>query len=204
MDVNRLSQGEKIAAGSGVLLFIVMFFAWFGAPDNAITDAINAAGIDTTANAWQSFDFIDLVLLVTILAAVGAAAAKAADRRVDFPLSTVVTVLGGLSTLLVLYRILDPPSDASRKFGVFLGLILVAALTYGAWLSMQEEGTSFQDAADRFGGGAGGGGPAGGAGGADDPYATPPAEDPYATPPPADDPPPPPPPPPSGGAPPSA
>jgi hypothetical protein len=204
MDVNRLSQGEKIAAGSGVLLFIVMFFSWFGASGDV--EALgNAVGVDTSFNAWQSFDFIDLILFVTVVAAVGAAGAKAADARVDFPLSTVVTGLGGLSTLLVLYRVLDPPGDASRKFGLFLGLILAAALTYGAWLAMQEEGTSFQDAADRVGGG--GSDPGSGAGGGDT-YAPPPADDPYAAPPPpSDEPPsapPPPPPPPSGGAPPSA
>ena len=186
MDVTRLSQGEKVAAGSAIILFIVMFFSWFGAPENDITRALGAAGVDTTANAWQSFDFIDIVLLATIVVAVGAAVLKAAAARVDFPLSTIVTVLGALSTILVLYRIIDPPSEASRKFGVFLGVIFAAALTYGGWLAMQSEGTSFQDAADRLGGGGDVGGPGPGPGGGEPPSA------------------PPPPPPPSGGAPPSA
>jgi hypothetical protein len=189
MDVNRLSQGEKIAAGSAIVLFIVMFFSWFGLPENEFTNALGAAGIDTSANAWQSFSFIDVVLLVTVVIAIGAAVVKATESTVDFPLSTVITVLGALSTILVLYRILDPPSDASRKFGVFLGLIFAAALTYGGWLSMQSEGTSFQDAADRLGGGddVGRGGPGpGGPGGGEPPSA-----------------PPPPPPPPSSGAPPT-
>jgi hypothetical protein len=203
MDVNRLNQGEKIAAGSGVVLFIAMFLSWFGAPSNDFTNALGAAGVDTTLNAWQSFDFIDLFLLLTAVVAVGAAAAKAADARVDFPLSSIVTVLGAISTILVLYRIIDPPGSLDRKFGVFLGLILAALLTYGGWLAMQDEGASFGDAADRLGGDR-----ASGAGGGDH-YATPREDDPYASPPPASDeppsaPPPPPPPPPSGGAPPSA
>ena len=50
MDVNRLSQGEKIAAGSAIALFIVMFFSWFGAPDE-IEALGSAAGVDTSANA---------------------------------------------------------------------------------------------------------------------------------------------------------
>jgi hypothetical protein len=126
---------------------------------------------------------------------------------VDFPLSTVVTVAGALSTLLVLYRILDPPADADRKFGVFLGLILAAVLTYGGWLAMQEEGTSFQDAADRFGGGdgpgAGGTGAGPGPGAPADPgagRAEPPSAPPPPPPPPSGNPPPPP--PPSGNPPP--
>jgi hypothetical protein len=197
MDVNRLSQGEKIAAGSGVILFIVMFFSWFGFSGDVGT-ALGSVGVDSSLNAWQSFELIDLILLLTVLVAVGAAAAKASDARIDFPLSAVVTGLGGLSTLLVLYRILDPPGSLDRKFGVFLGLILAAALTYGGWRSMEEEGTSFQDAADSLGGGRG---PGTGSGDT--------ARDPYAAPPPPEDeppstPPPPPPPPPSGGAPPPA
>ena len=195
MDVNRLSQGEKIAAGSAILLFIVMFFPWFGAPED-VEALAGAAGVDTSANAWQSFDFIDLVLLATIVVAVGAAVAKASGSVVDFPLSTVITVLGALSTILVLYRIIDPPADAARKFGVFLGVILAALLTYGGWLAMQEEGTTFQDAADRFGGGDGpdaggtpGAGPGPGAGGAEPPSPPPPPS--HPAPPPRGGPPPP-------------
>ena len=205
MDVNRLSQGEKIAAGSAIALFIVMFFSWFGAPEE-VEALAGAVGVDTSANAWQSFGFIDLVLLATVAVAIGAAVAKGTGSRVDFPLSTVVTVLGALSTLLVLYRILDPPSDAARKFGVFLGVILAAVLTYGGWLAMQEEGTTFQDAADRFGGDDGPGaagppaaGPGPGSGGAEPPPPPPPAADPPPPPPSGN---PPPPPPPSGNPPP--
>lgn len=197
MDVNRLSQGEKIAAGSAIVLFIVMFFAWFGASGEVAAFG-NAVGVDTDFNAWQSFGFIDIVLLATVVVAVGAAVVKAAETKVDFPLSTIVTVLGALSTILVLYRILDPPSDASRKFGVFLGLIFAAALTYGGWLAMQSEGTSFQDAADRLGGGddvGGGPGPGGPSGGEPGPGGPSGGEPPSA--------PPPPPPPPPSGAPPS-
>jgi hypothetical protein len=152
MDVTRLSQGQKIAAGSAILLFIVMFFSWFGAPDSELTRFAQAAGVDTSANAWQSFDFIDLILLLTVIVAVGGVALIASGNTANLPIpaSTVTTAMGALSTLLVLYRVIDPPSDASRKFGVFLGLVLAAAVAYGGWRWMEEEGTSFQDAADRL------------------------------------------------------
>jgi hypothetical protein len=158
MDMNRLSQGEKIAAGSAIILFVDMFFSWFGLP-NELANAAEAAGFDTTSTAWQSFDFIDLVLFVTIVVAVGAAIAKASAARIEFPLSTAVTLLAAISTILVLYRIIEPPGDEVRKLGVWLGLIFAAALTYGGWLAMQEEGTSFRDASDRLGGGRGRGEP---------------------------------------------
>ena len=153
MDVNRLSTGEKIAGVAAVLLFISMFLAWFG-----IEGAGEALGLDDsiTFNAWESFDFIDLILLVTVVVTLGAVLAQAGDAVIDFPLFPVVAILGGLSTLLVLYRIIDPPGGIDREFGVFLGLILSALVAYGGYRAMQEEGSSFAEVGDRFSSGRGG------------------------------------------------
>ena len=41
--------------------------------------------------------------------------------------------------------------SVDREFGVFLGLIAAAAIAYGGWRSMQEEGTTFGGEADRLG-----------------------------------------------------
>ena len=40
--------------------------------------------------------------------------------------------------------------DGAAQFGVFLGLIAAAAIAYGGWRSMQEEGTTFGQQADRL------------------------------------------------------
>jgi len=183
MDVNRLSQGEKIAGVSAVLLFISMFFAWFGF-DTGVDELQNQFGIEVgatsfTFSAWESFDFIDLVLLATVVVAVATAVLRASDMAIEFPLNSAVAVLGGISVLLVLYRVIDPPGSADREWGVFLGLILSGLVAFGGYRAMQEEGVSFSDAADRVGGGGG-----------DDPPPPPP--------PPAQQPPPPPPPPSAG------
>ena len=78
------------------------------------------------------------------------------------PLGAVVAVLGGISTLLVLYRIINPPGggevpglsvDVSPAFGIFLGLIAAAGIAYGGYRAMQEEGASFGGTADRLSGG---------------------------------------------------
>lgn len=175
MDVDRLSTGEKIAGVAAILLFISMFLAWFGfeTPGNEL--GISAS---FTINAWESFDFIDLVLLVTVIVTLGAVLAQASDSDIDFPLLPVVAVLGGLSTLLVLYRIIDPPGELDREFGVFLGLILSALLAYGGYRAMQEEGSSFGEVGDRFSGGRGG------SGGPGSPGAGGPTQPPSSTPPP--------------------
>jgi hypothetical protein len=147
MDVGRLSAGEKIAGVAAIALFISMFFAWFGF-DNP--GEVLGIGGSITFNAWESFDFIDLILFVTAVVTVGSVVAKASDALIDFPFNPVVTVLGGLCALLVLYRIIDPPGGADREWGVFLGLILSALLTYGGYRAMEEEGSSFTEIGDRL------------------------------------------------------
>jgi hypothetical protein len=141
-----------IAAVSAVALLLIMFiFSWFGIGGDLGALAADA-GVDTGANAWQSFGFIDIVLFITILAAIGIAVMKANSQSPNLPVagSALVAGLGILSVLLVLYRIIDPPYDADREIGVFLGLIATAGIAYGGWEAMREEGTSFQAQADRL------------------------------------------------------
>ena len=189
MDINRLTLGEKIAAGSAIALFIFMFFSWFGievSGPGGFEQSIPDAG----GSAWDTLDLIRFVLLLTIIAAIALAVTKANRSRIDLPvsLSVIVAGLGILSTLLILYRVINPPDfgisglaelggaeiDTTRKIGLFLGLIAAAALAFGGFKAMQEEGTSFQEAGDQLrdrsddsgsGPGAGpGAGPSGGTG----------------------------------------
>ena len=180
MDTNRLNMGEMVAGGSGVLLFLVMFIDWFEG-----------------ANAWQSFALIDWVLLLAAAAGIGLAVLAATQTEVDLPIaaSAIVTGIGALAVILVIYRIISPPDfgldffgadpDVGRSIGVFIGLLAAAGITVGGWLAMQEEGASFTDV------GGGGAAPPPGGGGAPQP----PQQQPPAAPPPQQQAPPPPPPP---------
>src|SRR3954447_11048248 len=202
MDMTRLRQGDQIAAGAGIALFIIMFLTWF-----TIDGIPEGAPVSGDLSAWDAFDFIDIILLITVIVAVGAAALRASGNELNLPIptSTLTAGLGGLSVLLILFRIISTPSwgfggfgslDTSVSYGVILGLIAAAGITFGGWTAMQEEGTSFGDVGDSFSGGQSGTG------------APPPPPPPSSTPPPppppppsGEPPPPPPPPPPSGGPP---
>ena len=156
--MDNLSTGEKIAGIAGVALLLIMFiFDWYSVDAGGAGFEISVGG-----NAWEVFDFIDIVLFVTSLAAIGLAVSAATSSQVNTPvaLSAITAGLGILATLLVLYRIIDPPGgdaeefgvEISRSIGVFLGLIASAAVAYGGWRAMEEEGTSFGAQADRIGG----------------------------------------------------
>ena len=185
--MDRLSTGEKIAGGSAVLLFIFMFFDWFSVE---VSSSDGLFSVSAGGNAWEAFSWIDLFMLLTILVTLAVVVIRVSDAIVEppFSLNAAVAILGGLSVLLILYRIIDPPIDTEgipgidvgRSIGVYLGLLAAAGITYGGYRAMQEEGTSFGEIGDSFSnrGGAGAG--------------TPPQQPPSATPPP-------PPPPPSSG-----
>ena len=142
MDVDAVGRGERIAAGSAIALFLIMFiFDWFGF--GSIDTTLGSIDIGVGGfNAWQSFDLTDIILLLAIIAAVGVAAMSAYGTSANLPVagSAIVAGMGALGTVLILYRIIDPPGSADREIGVFLGLIASAAMTYGGWEAMQEEG----------------------------------------------------------------
>jgi hypothetical protein len=193
MDLNRLTQGEKIAGVSAILLFIFMFFDWYGVSISGGGQSFDVGG---GGNAWDALDFIPILLLIAIVATIAIVAVEASESDIEMPVhgATIITVVGVISFLLILFRIIDTPTFASYagvsaegsvRFGIFLSLIAAGGMGFGGWRAMQEEGTSFGDAADRLSGG-GGSGPSGG------PPPPPP-------PPPPSSPPPPPPPPPGSG-----
>ncbi len=159
MDADRLGRGEQIAGICAVLLFIFMFFNWFSLPDtvDGVPTGVGlaeAAGIDTGVNAWQAYDFTDLVLLVTIVVAAGGAVATLMARDVALPVaaSALTAGLGILSFVMVGWSLINTPSEGSvdldRSWGVFVGLLLTAGVAYGGWMSMQEDATSFGDQVD--------------------------------------------------------
>ena len=110
-----------------------MFLPWFGFDlGSAAQDIANSLGVSVNVdvpnanfNAWESYDFIDLILLLTVIAAVSAAIMSALATDVALPVaaSALVAGLGILSIVLILFRIIDPVGDAGRKYGICLGLI---------------------------------------------------------------------------------
>jgi Mn2+/Fe2+ NRAMP family transporter len=151
MDFGKLRTGELIAGIAGVALLIVMFFSWYGA---ANADALSAAGFDTSANAWEIFSWVDLLLALAALVAIGAALLAASGRSVALPVaaSVIITIMGVAVALLVLYRIVNQPGDNDLievKFGAYLGFLICLGVAAGGFLAMADEGTSGGDAAGR-------------------------------------------------------
>jgi predicted membrane channel-forming protein YqfA (hemolysin III family) len=154
-DKGRLRRGERIAGIGGVLLFFLLFFHWYEGTVTATKLGSHDLG---GVSAWQAFDYTDIFLLITALAAVGLVIMTVTQRTPALPVTgaVIVTALAAIGTVLVLFRIIDPPGpsgsetilgvtatiDISPTIWAFAGLVAVAATAYGGFLSMRDEGTS--------------------------------------------------------------
>jgi hypothetical protein len=114
-------------AAAGLVLLIVTFLPWYHGPAGA------------SANAWQSFGLIDLLLLVVALGAMAPFAVSALG--IELPrLELSLGLLGAAScaTILVAYRLLLNPPGAdnegtSAAAGAWLGLLVCAGVVVLAY-----------------------------------------------------------------------
>lgn len=126
MRLDRLRSGELLACSGGIVLAVALFLPWFG-----------------DADAWQSFDLLDVLLLFAAGVGVAVAAIAAANAKPDAPVTAAAMAVpvGAVAVLLVIYRILDPVGGGSREIGIYLGLAGSAAVAWGCWRSIRDERT---------------------------------------------------------------
>ena len=155
MELGKLRRGEWIAAAGGLLLLIALFFFdWYGS-----STTIPLGTASTQFGAWDGegfFGFIaNLIILAAAVAGVGLAFITATSRTIALPVagSAITAALGIAAVLMVLLRMLFQPGPndlVSLKFGILLALIAAGIVAYGGWVSMQEEGTTFESARDQL------------------------------------------------------
>jgi hypothetical protein len=139
MDPSNLRQGEKIAVGAAVVLFIDMFLSWYGVNfgDSIANQLVKASGADTTVTAWQAFDWVDILLVLAIGGTIAIALTQSGSGGMT------IAGIGAVATFFVAYRILNQPGPndvVDVKFGAWLGLLLCIAIMVGGYRASQEEG----------------------------------------------------------------
>ncbi len=162
-DISRLRRADQIIGGGAIAFLIFLFiFKWYGVSSSS---SIGGVSFSSSTNGWDTFHNSRWIWIITIIVALGAVLIAAGTLKFESPvqLSVVVAGLGALSTIFILYRIIHHPSagasgtiggvhysaSAGIKIGIWLGLIAAAAITYGGYLAMQDEGTSLSDVRDQ-------------------------------------------------------
>lgn len=151
MELNRLNNGERISGVSAILLFVLMFFHWFGVKLSNTSNLLFAIrSVLPEKSAWEALDYIPIVLVITVIAALILVALRLTNtvRKPPALVYAVVAILGIVSSSLILFRILSPPvfyteptitSDGVVQFPIFLALAAAVGIAFGGCLAMWED-----------------------------------------------------------------
>lgn len=153
MDLDKLSMGDKVIAGSALAYFIFMFFPWFSFDSGSVSGGI-VVGINQDFNGFDVGFLFGLFPLILALVMVAVIAVKLFSPETALPELPITygqlhLILGGLAAFLVVIKLLIGEDFVDRSFGLFLATIAILGLAAGGFLKMQEG----DDAAAGSGGG---------------------------------------------------
>lgn len=122
---NALGRGAQIMLVAGVLLLIDTFFDWQNFED--------IVGV----SAWDNF--LGIVMGLLTIALIAWLAVRVAGIDFRLPISNAMTsaLLGGL---ILIFAVLKNLTDDFSTFWAYLGVLLAAAIAFGAWLEVQAAG----------------------------------------------------------------
>jgi hypothetical protein len=153
MDLGRLSTGERISSVSAILLFVFMFFDWFSFKGSNTSNLLFLIeSIRPAESAWEALSYIPFVLLVTISVTLMVSALRLTpEAQLPVRVNAGIAILGIASALLILFRIVDPPTfetewvityETTVLFPTFLALAAAAGIAVGGLWATREEGLS--------------------------------------------------------------
>ena len=151
LELGRLRSGEWIVgAGAAVLLASMFLLPWY-----RVTSGSGASGSPflhpTTVDGWQALSTIRWLMLVTVAVSFGLVYFQAGRRAPAIPvtMSLIVTVLGILTALILIVRVLiDLPSlvgNVSARAGAYVGLLGAIMIACGGYVSLRQEGIARGD-----------------------------------------------------------
>jgi hypothetical protein len=138
MDFRRVRAWDRLSALAGLILFVDLFVPWYGAGGQ-------------TANAWESFAYVDLILALAALMAIALALVSALARVAAVPklVATWTSWVALVAAILAVIRLIKVPggvdvlltgggADITREWGVFVGAVVAVVLAVGAWRARQD------------------------------------------------------------------
>ena len=149
---SRLRWGEIVAGFAALVLLASMFvLPWYGFKGDLAPLAARL-GVSTSRDAWNSLSTTRWLMLLTIVAALALVYLQATRPAPALPatFSLFVALLGGLTALVLVYRVLinvpGPNAVVSRDIGGFIGLSASIVIACAGYRSLREEGIAPQDA----------------------------------------------------------
>lgn len=137
MDLNKLSLGDKLVAGLGILEFLLLLFVpWHSVDLGFDTVSITALEGDGDAVAWPAF--LALIVLIALVAVVLIRALSPSTNLPDLPVpwnQAIFYAAVAVPVLLLLKLILQTDY---LSFWAFILIAIGAGIAYGGFLISKE------------------------------------------------------------------
>ncbi len=135
-DVNRLSAGQKVLLGAGILYLISMFLKWLGADFGGLEEIAGIDIPDASVNGWAGgIGMLSGLFVIGLLVWEGMAAAGV-NLNVGSSPALIGAILGGITGVLGLVNFIQ--SLDGLRIGAYIGIVAVLGLLYGAYMRFQE------------------------------------------------------------------
>jgi hypothetical protein len=155
VDLRRLRHGEWIAGVSGAVLLVSLFLDWYTVN---LRDGVLVG--DKSANAWEAFTVIDVILAAAALFGIALAVGAATQRSPAVPqaIGALTVPVAFVAAVLVVIRLIDLPSFGSvsqvelslfnfgdggpevlRAPGLIIGVMATLGVLVGAWRSIGDQ-----------------------------------------------------------------
>jgi hypothetical protein len=141
MDFSKLTTGEKVIGGSGLLFLIAMFLPWWGLDFGEFGSASN--------NGWDYFltGWLPLLIIIVMVAQIGVEKFSTTDvPTLPLPWSQVHLIAGAVVAVLVLLRVIIGADegaggfefDLDRMWGLWVALLAAIGVAVGGYLKSRE------------------------------------------------------------------
>ncbi|MEA2329935.1 MAG: hypothetical protein QOH58_73 [Thermoleophilaceae bacterium] len=139
LDFSRLSPGEFLGMGAGLLLFASLWLPWFTTSEDNPNSRLAGAGGGDGVNAWQVFGTLDLLLVLGATAPFFLSWIIARGHKLTWKPGEVTMIVGITAFVLILCNgiILGRPGDSvdiGLGIGYFVGLIASAGMLAAGYL----------------------------------------------------------------------
>jgi len=133
VDLNKLTLGDKILGGAGILLILdLLLFPWHSVDLGIVT--INRQATESPNAFWG---ILALLLAIAIVAAV-IIRRLTTVKLPELPIAwNMALFYAAIATLVILFiKLISETSELG--FGAWLGLLLAAAMVYGGFVMSKE------------------------------------------------------------------
>ena len=141
MDLSKLTTGEKVIAGAGILFVISMFLPWWGLDFGEFGSASNN-GFDYFLTGW-----LPLLIIGAMVAQIAVARFSTTQMpKIPIPWNQAHLIAGGVVAVLLILRVIIGSSEGSggfevdldRMWGLWVALLAALGVGAGGFLKSKE------------------------------------------------------------------